>query len=311
MKKTAWLIDSNIYVYEAWSYYKSPIKDQQGQPIHAVIGFLYFVYQLLMKERPAVIAFAFDEQLKHSHRKALYPAYKANRRPTPPKLLMQFKYCRDFLDALGLYQASNHFYEADDLIGTWTRQLRERGYKLNLVSADKDLLQLIEEDDYWWSYQQNYKHSAKSFHKRFHIYPYQVADQLALAGDKSDNIPGIAGIGMSTAAKLLRKFGNIDGIFAHQAELHKMQIHHAKQIQDAIAEQQDIIRLGQQLSLIKCDIAEVNSENILQKRSINYATFAQLCRQLQLSEERQMQWISLIETLYPIDFTSELASPRS
>ena len=299
MKKTAWLIDSNIYVYEAWNYYKSPIKDQDGQPIQAVIGFLHFVYQLLMKERPAVIAFAFDEKLKHSHRKALYPAYKANRKPIPPKLAVQFTYCRAFLDSLGLYQASNHFYEADDLIGTWTRQLRERGYKLILVSADKDLLQLIEADDYWWSYQRNYKHSVKSFHKRFRLHPSQVADQLALAGDKSDNIPGIAGIGMSTAAKLLRKFGSIDGIFAQQNQLHKMQIRSAKQIQEAIITQHDMIRLGQQLSIIKCDITEVNSENILDKRSIDYSAFSKLCQQLQLNEERQMQWLNLVKTLYP------------
>jgi 5'-3' exonuclease len=297
--KTAWLIDSNIYVYEAWSYYKSPIKDQDGHPIQAVIGFLHFVYHLLMKERPAVIAFAFDEKLKHSHRKALYPAYKANRKPTPPELLVQFKYCRDFLDSLGLYQGSNHFYEADDLIGTWTRQLREQGYKLNLVSADKDLLQLIEQDDYWWSYQKNYKHNVKSFHKRFRIYPYQVADQLALAGDKSDNIPGIDGIGMSTAAKLLRKFGSIDEIFAQQNDIHKMQIHGAKQIQNAIIEHHDIIRLAQKLSVIKCDIAEVDSKNILQKRTINYPAFSKLCQQLQLPEERQTQWFNLIEALYP------------
>jgi 5'-3' exonuclease len=296
--KTAWLVDSNIYVYEAWQYCKSQQQDYKGREIKGVIGFLHFVHQLLSKERPVVIAFAFDEKLKNSHRKALYPEYKANRKPLSPELALQFKYCRAFLDSLGLYQSSSHYYEADDLIGTWVYDLRQQNYNLNIITADKDLLQLIEEGDYWWSYQKNYKHSVKSFHKRFRIYPYQVADQLALAGDKSDNIPGVPSVGMSTAAKLLRKFGSIEEIFKQQDNIHKMQIRYAKQIQDAIAEHHQSIRLAQQLSRIKCDIAEANTADIFSRRAINQAKFQEICQQLQLTIEQQESWITLIEGLY-------------
>ncbi|HFC92869.1 MAG TPA: flap endonuclease [Leucothrix mucor] len=294
---TAWLVDSNIYVYEAWQYCKSQQVDYQGREIKGVIGFLYFVYQLLSKERPAVIAFAFDEKLKNSHRKALYPEYKAHRKPLSPELALQFKYCRAFLDSLGLYQSSSHHYEADDLIGTWVRDLRRQDYKLNIITADKDLLQLIEEGDHWWSYQKNYKHTVKSFHKRFRIYPYQVADQLALAGDKSDNIPGVSGIGMSTAAKLLRKFGSIEEIFKQQDTIHKMQIRYAKQVQDAIAEHHESIRLAQQLSLIKCDIVEAHTADILQQRSIDQSAFSKIAQQLGLTIEQQQEWLALIGKL--------------
>ena len=298
-QKTAWLIDSNIYVYEAWNYYQEPVRDIAGNPIHGVVGFLHFVYQLLIKERPAVIAFAFDEKLKNSHRKALYPAYKANRKPLSPELALQFKYCREFLDALGLYQTSSHHYEADDLIGTWSKQLRELGYALNIITADKDLLQLIRDDDQWWSYQRNYKYTVKSFHKRHRILPSQVADQLALAGDKSDNIPGVEGVGMSTAAKLLRKFGDIDTLFERQSNIHTMQIRHAKQIQEAISEHHDTIRLAQQLSLIHCDIAEADTPAIFDQRTFNHTNFHQLCEKLQLTNKQQEQWRILIATLYP------------
>ena len=294
--KTAWLVDSNIYVYDAWNYCKIRAKDKKGRPIHGVIGFLQFVYRLLSTERPTRIAFAFDEKLKNSHRKALYPAYKAHRKPLSPELALQFRYCRAFLDALGLYQSSSYHYEADDLIGTWCYQLRQKEYKINIISADKDLLQLIKEDDYWWNYSQNYKHNTKSFHKRFHIYPYQVADQLALAGDKSDNIPGVPGIGMSTAAKLLKKFGTIEGIFEHQNDIHKMQIRHAKKIEDAIIKYQNTIRLAQQLSLIKCDIEEVNIDDIFKQRVIDDVAFNELCQQLQLTKEEQQQWVKLMNS---------------
>lgn len=306
-RKTAWLIDSNIYVYEAWHYCNSKVVDEKGKSIQGVIGFLYFVYKLLSKERPAVIAFAFDEKLKNSHRKTLYPAYKAHRKPLPSLLALQFKYCRAFLDSLGLYQSSSHDYEADDLIGTWAHELHQQNYNVNIISADKDLLQLIKDGDYWWSYQQNYKHNVKSFHKRFRIYPYQVADQLALAGDKSDNIPGVPGIGMSTAARLLRKFGSIEEIFKHQKEIHKIQIRYAKQMEEAISEYQDTIRLAQQLSLIKCDIAEAKTECIFKQRSICHPEFEKLSEQLQLTESHKKQWVTLIETLYP---ASLKATPR-
>lgn len=291
---TAWLVDSNIYVYEAWQYCKSQQVDYKGREIKGVIGFLHFVYQLLSKERPAVIAFAFDEKLKNSHRKALYPDYKMHRKPLSPELALQFKYCRAFLDSLGLYQSSSHHYEADDLIGTWASDLRQQGYKLNIITADKDLLQLIEEGDNWWSYQKNYKHTVKSFHKRFRIHPYQVADQLALAGDKSDNILGVPGIGMSTAAKLLRKFGSIEEIFKQQDTIHKMQIRYAKQIQDAIVGHHESIRLAQQLSVIKCDIAEANTADIFCPRTIDQVAFSEICQQLGLTTEQQRKWIALL-----------------
>ncbi|MCK5918564.1 MAG: flap endonuclease [Cocleimonas sp.] len=294
----AWLVDSNIYVYEAWQYCKSQQVDDKGREIKGVIGFLYFAYQLLSKERPAVIAFAFDEKLKNSHRKALCPDYKMHRKPLSPELALQFKYCRAFLDSLGLYQSSSHYYEADDLIGTWVNDLRQQDYTLNIITADKDLLQLIKEGDYWWSYQKNYKHSVKSFHKRFRIYPHQVADQLALAGDKSDNIPGVPGIGMSTAAKLLRKFGTIEELFKQQDTIHKMQIRHAKQIQDAIAKHHERICLAQQLSLIKCNISEANTAAILRQRSIDQQEFNKICQQLGLTIEQQKQWLVLVDKLH-------------
>lgn len=296
--KTAWLVDSNIYVYEAWNYCKEEAVDADGQDIHGVMGFLHFAYQLLSNERPRYIAFAFDEKLKNAHRKALYPDYKAHRKPLSPELTVQFKYCRDFLDGLGFFQHSSHDYEADDLIGTWSTELRKQGFHLNLITADKDLLQLIRAGDRWWSYQQNYQHNVKSFLKRNRISPYQVADQLALAGDKSDNIPGVPGVGMSTAAKLLIKFGDIETLLARQDEIHKLQIRYAQSIQEAIKAHHDTILIAQQLSRIICDIPAANTHTIFNKPRIT-PLFDQVCDQLQLSTELRLQWKTLMGRLYP------------
>jgi 5'-3' exonuclease len=295
--KTVWLVDSNIYVYEAWNFCKTKAVDDKGRDIRGVVGFLHFLYQLLTTERPAVIAFAFDEKLKHSHRKALYPAYKAHRKPLSAELALQFHYCRAFLDSLGFYQSSSHSYEADDLIGTWVEALHQQHYAVNIITADKDLLQLIDGDDLWWSYQKNYKHSVKSFHKRFRIYPYQVAEQIALAGDKSDNIVGIAGIGMSTAAKLLRKFGSIEAMLKRHNEIPKLQIRYAKQLHDAIMTSQKTLHLAQQLTVIKRDIAEANPAAIFQPPILQPTAFKTLCQQLVLSNETEEKWIMLMKQM--------------
>lgn len=293
--KTVWLVDSNIYVYEAWNFCKTKAVDDKGRDSRGVVGFLHFLYQLLTTEHPATIAFAFDEKLKCSHRKALYPAYKAHRKPLSTELALQFHYCRAFLDSLGFYQSSSHYYEADDLIGTWVEALHQQHYAVNIITADKDLLQLIEGDDYWWSYQKNYKHSVKSFHKRFRIYPYQVADQIALAGDKSDNIPGVKGVGMSTAAKLLRKFGSIEAMLKRHTEIPKMHIRYAQQLHDEIMLSQKTLHLAQQLTAIKRDITEANTAAIFHQPILQHSAFKTLCQQLLLTDEEQEKWIVLMK----------------
>jgi 5'-3' exonuclease len=103
---------------------------------------------------------------------------------------------------------------------------------------------------------------------------------------------------MSTAAKLLRKYGSIEEIFKQQETIHKMQIHYAKKVQDAIAEHHDRIQLAQQLSVIKCDIAEANTADILQQRAIDQSAFRDICQQLGLTTEQQREWAALIDRLY-------------
>lgn len=289
---TAWLIDSSIYVFKAWYTNPSERTDVNGNPINAVLGFMDFVYRLLSTEKPQLIAFAFDESLKTSHRKEIYPDYKANRSPAPDSLREQFRLCRAFIRALGIHEGASLKFEADDLIGTWAKSLRADGIPINFITADKDLAQLVYENDHWWEYARGERLNTKAITKRFKAKPRQIADQLALAGDKSDNIPGVPGIGMSTAGKLLKRFDSLDNLLASVPEISSMQIRSASLIQQSIIKHQETIHLSRQLTGIQCDIEKLNNK-IFSPIGVDKCTFIALCKQLNLSPQIQNKWLAL------------------
>lgn len=289
--KPAWLIDSSIYVFKAW-YTRPEQFDIDGNPINAVCGFLDFSYKLLSTEKPESIGFAFDESLATSHRKEIYPEYKANRSPAPESLRRQFQYCRAFLRAFGLHESASLQYEADDLIGTWANAFRQSNIPVNIITADKDLAQLVHENDHWWEYERGQKLDCKAITKRFKAKPHQIADQLAIAGDKSDNIPGVPGIGMSTAGKLLRKFDNLDKLFANSAEIASMQIRGAVRIQQLIESHQDLVRHSRRLTGIECDISAVSLNDFILS-AIDRNAFNHLCHQLDLADATRQAWLEL------------------
>ena len=290
---TAWLIDSSIYVFKAWYTKPSELSDIDGNPINAVLGFMDFVYQLISNEKPQRIAFAFDESLKTSHRKEIYPDYKANRTSAPDSLRLQFQLCRKFIKILGIHQAASLHYEADDLIGTWAKSLRNDNVSVNIISADKDLAQLVYEGDYWWEYLRGQRLDSTAITKKFRAKPRQIADQIALAGDKADNIPGVPGVGMATAAKLLKKFDNLDNLLASIHEISSMQIRNAVLIQQAIEQHQNTIKLSRLLTGIECDIETIDN-TIFYRSKFDHNAFESFCVQLQLSHKEREKWLELL-----------------
>lgn len=290
-KNTAWLVDSSIYVFKAWYTYPEQ-DDIYGKSINAVLGFLDFVYQLLNNEKPELIAFGFDESLETSHRRDIYPEYKANRAPAPESLRYQFQLCREFIDALGIHQQASSLYEADDLIGTWSVSLHKQSHLVNIITADKDLAQLVNDGDHWWEYLRGEKLDIKKITKRFGVRPDQIADQLAIAGDKADNIPGVPGVGMSTAAKLLRKFNSLEQLFLQSDEISKMQIRGAARIQGLIMEYQNRIELSRKLTEIVCDIEDID-ETDFRVRPCNESKLVALCDQFNLSPEATDKWLNV------------------
>lgn len=286
-----WLIDASIFVFRAW-FIRNPLpKDTLGNPVNAVHGFLRFVYHLLHEQKPQQLAFAFDTSLQSSERKALYPAYKANRSPAPEELKYQFKLCREFLDALGIIQAASTMHEADDLIGTWALQQRSPEHQIIIISGDKDLAQLLHQHDIWWDYNRRGALYAGGIKDSFGVWPEQIADQLAIAGDKADNIPGVPGVGMSTAAKLLKRFGSLDNMLANLEQIGSMQVLGAKRLQQLITQHQATIRLARQLTTINCQVPELPPD--LSRQTKDLVRLQELATLLKLSQEQYELWAAV------------------
>ena len=283
-----WLIDASIYVFRAWFVRKEPSFDKSGQPSHAVLGFLRFVYNLLHTEYPTHVAFAFDTSLQNSIRKQVYADYKANRSPAPADLKYQFQLCREFLDALGIVQAVSPRYEADDIIGTWATHYRSLGYANQIISGDKDLAQLVGEHDVWWDYGKRKALTTGGVKKEFGVWPVQIPEQLALAGDVADNIPGIPGIGMASAAKLLQKFATVEVLLSRLPEVGNMKTKGAKRWQELVTQHQATVRLARQLTSIYTDVPDIPLE--LARQSVNSEKLWALCELLGLTEQQFQLW---------------------
>jgi DNA polymerase-1 len=248
-----YLVDASIYVCRAWFALPLCITDREGNPANAIYGFMDFVSRLLGERGPTRIAFVFDESLRTSFRNQIYPAYKANRPPAPPELRGQFLLCREFVHALGCLELSSDRYEADDLIGALTVHARALGYPSTIVSGDKDLTQLLRDGDLWWDFARAAMLNGADVEKRFGVRPNQIADLLAIAGDKVDNVPGVPGVGLATAAKLLRRFHTLENMLDNTPRIAAMKMRGALRLQRLIEIHADTPRLAQRLTRIDCE----------------------------------------------------------
>ena len=282
-----YLVDSSIFVFRA--YYSAARYNRSGQPNQAFVGFSDFVYRLLTEQSPSRIVFAFDESLAQSARKAIYPLYKANRSPAPAELKRQFAWCRQWLDALGLANVSSRRWEADDLIGSLARYHRDAAQPVAILTADKDLAQLVEDGDLWWSYYDDRRLDRAAIRKKFGVPPEQIAEQLALVGDKIDNIPGIPAIGPKTAASLLRKFGTLDALRRRVDEVASMKIRYAARIREALIEHDGILDTNLALTRINCDIAAMRAVDGT-RGAPDPARLERLMRAQDLGDARCARW---------------------
>ncbi len=241
-------------MFRAWFTLPDHLLGRDGEPINALLGFTDFVGELFVRTGAERIAFAFDQSLASSFRNEIYPSYKANRPPAPESLKRQFRQCRTFLGLLGIREYGSDRYEADDLIGALSVHARDLGHRVTLVTADKDLTQLVTDTDDWWDFAKDRRMGPRQIEQRFGVRPEQIADCLALAGDAIDNIPGVPGVGMATAAKLLRRFGSIDALLGDTPAIARMQIRGAKRLQELIEAHSETIRLARRLTVIECSV---------------------------------------------------------
>jgi DNA polymerase I len=251
---TATLVDSSIFVFRAW-YSMGERPDARGRPGGAVHGFVHSLCQWLPAVPFGPVAFAFDTSLRSGFRHRLYPLYKAHRPPAPEALRDQFQRIRELLDSLGLAQLAHTEFEADDLIASLAAAARRCGRRVQVMSADKDLAQVILGDgDLLFDPERDTRTTRRDIERRLRILPEQVADMLALAGDRSDNIPGLAGVGPATAARILRQCGNLEAILADPQCIRRCRIRSAARIAEQVAASSAALRLARQLTGLVTDV---------------------------------------------------------
>ena len=247
---TLHLVDASLYVFRAWHSMPDEFHDADGWPTNAVHGFARFLLELLERERPGHVVVAFDEALDSCFRNALYPAYKANRDPAPPELRRQFAWCKALCRAMGLATLAHTDYEADDLIGSAVHRARGQGFRSVIVSADKDLSQLLHAHDEQYDFAKGQRWSADGVKARHGVHAHQIADYLALTGDAVDNIPGVTGIGPKSAAVLLAHFQSLDALLDRIDEVPFLRLRGAATLATRLREQREHALLWRQLTTI-------------------------------------------------------------
>ncbi|PNS07533.1 5'-3' exonuclease [Solilutibacter silvestris] len=252
-RPTLYLVDASMYIFRAWHSMPDEWHDEDGWPLNAVHGFARFLVELLERERPRHIAIAFDEALDSCFRNRLYPQYKANRDPAPEELRRQFALCKALSAALGMAVLGHGDYEADDLIGSALVQSRGHGARGVIVSADKDLSQLLQDDDEQFDFARGLRWGQAGVKERHGVRADQIADYLALCGDAVDNIPGVPGIGQKTAAVLISHFGSLDALLARVDEVPFLRQRGSARAAASLREHREQVLMYRQLTTIAVD----------------------------------------------------------
>ncbi len=255
IKKTDhfYLIDGSGYIFRA--YYALPplTRKSDGLPTGAVSGFCSMLFKLLEDskseqnlQKPTHFAVIFDSA-RQTFRNEIYSDYKANRSEAPDDLAPQFEYIRKSVLAFNLPSVDLPNYEADDLIATYVNKILKKGAKVTIVSSDKDLMQLYKKDVRIFDPMKNKFISEDDIMNKFGVDAKKVIDVQSLAGDSSDNVPGVPGIGVKTAAELINKYGTLEKLlkFAHEIKQNKRR--------ETLIENKDKALISKQLVTLKDD----------------------------------------------------------
>jgi DNA polymerase-1 len=206
------LVDGSGYIFRAF-FALPPMTRPDGTPVNAVFGFASMLFKL-MTDRPEDDLLVVFDHSRSSFRNEMYENYKANRAEPPPELRPQFSMVRDAARAFGLPVVELEGYEADDLIASYAKAAKAEGRVVEIVSSDKDLMQLVADGVFMFDPMKNKNIGHDEVVERFGVGPEHVRDVLALAGDTSDNVPGVPGIGVKTAAQLINEYGSLEGLLA-------------------------------------------------------------------------------------------------
>ncbi len=241
-----YLIDGSGFIFRAF-YGLPPMSRADGTPVNAVFGFTKMVMKLIRDTDADHLAVIFDTKRK-TFRNDIYTEYKANRDAPPDDLIPQFELVRQATDALNIARVEMDGYEADDLIATYARQAVEAGADVTIVTSDKDMMQLVNDKVCIYDAMKNRMIRHDEVIEKFGVAPDKVIDVQSLAGDSSDNIPGIRGIGIKTAALLINEYGDLDTLLERAGEVKQ------PKRRESLINEADMARVSRELVTLKQDI---------------------------------------------------------
>ena len=260
-----YLIDASAFIFRAY-HALPPLTRHDGTPINAVMGFSNMLFKLLKdfddNVRPTHLACIFDRARK-TFRNDIYPEYKAHRPPAPEDLVPQFPIIREVVDAFNVPAIDSDGYEADDVIATYARQAEAKGFEVTIVSSDKDLMQLISDKINMFDGMKNKFIGAQEVFEKFGVGPEKVIEIQALAGDSADNIPGVPGIGVKTAAQLITEYGDLDSLLARAHEIKQ------PKRREKLMENADMARTSRELVTLVTDVQGLPDIDTLKVQDID------------------------------------------
>ncbi len=271
-----YLIDGSGYIHRAFHAIR-PLSTASGTPVNAVYGVAKMVLNLLLNEEPKAVCVCYDMK-GPTFRHELFSAYKANRQAPPEDLVAQFPLVHELITAMGLFSWEKPGYEADDLLGTLAEAGHKAGHEVVIVSADKDLAQLVGPGIELIEPTSGHHIKDGDLVEKLGVYPHQVVDYLALVGDSSDNIPGVPKIGAKTAAKLLSAYGSLDAILEHAPLITP------PSVQKSLMENQDKALLSRTLATICRAVPEVPAFEKMAFNGLTLDTLVPFLKKLEMRD---------------------------
>jgi DNA polymerase-1 len=236
------LVDGSGYIFRAY-HALPPMTRPDGTPVNAVFGFTNMLSQFLLRHAASHIAVVFDAG-RNTFRNQIYAGYKAHRPDPPPELVPQFGLIRDATDAFGVARVEHEGFEADDLIAAYAKAFEATGGHVTIVSSDKDLMQLIRPAVQMLDPMKQKPLRAPEVMEKFGVTPDKVVEVQALAGDATDNVPGVPGIGIKTAAQLINEYGDLESLLARAGEIKQ------PKRREALMENAELARISRRLVML-------------------------------------------------------------
>ncbi len=296
-----YLIDGSGYIFRA--YYALPplSRKSDGMPTGAVSGFCSMLFKLLEdsksnenKHKPTHFAVIFDAARKN-FRNEIYSDYKANRSDAPDDLVPQFEFIRKSVKAFNLPSIELINYEADDLIATYVEQILKEGAKATIVSSDKDLMQLYKKNIRIYDPMKNKFISNEDVNNKFGVNPDKVIDVQALAGDSSDNVPGVPGIGVKTAAELINQYGNLENLLKNADKIKQ------NKRRETLIQNKDKAIVSKKLVTLKKDVPVKNKISEFELKEIDKNKLYNFLREMEFNRLLS----SVISTYGEVEFSSK------